>query len=160
MPKIIDTVREKLSERPKSILFCKLGNKATSIPDGLKSYTAYSEFLSVCNGARCGDIDLWDTNSIPNNQFYVSEIQGMQDAWLCIGQILYEPLMLSKQDGKVYLFSKNELNDMPMYIFDDFYNLIINYVFGVKYKNIVVNADNDRWFIFLKENDFFSINDV
>ncbi len=152
--RIINLAKQKLKERSRSILFGDLANGEGHIPDSL-SCPIYCEFLKVCNGARCGDIDFWSTNDLLQNQFYVVNMKGGQDVWLCIGQVLYEPLMLNKQDEKVYLFRKDELDSTPIFCFESFIDLMENYVFGEGYRDIVPNAENDEWYIFLKENDFF-----
>lgn len=152
--RIINLAKQKLKEKSQSILFGDLADGESSIPDNL-NFPIYCEFLKACNGARCGDIDLWSINDLLQNQFYIVGMDGGKDEWLCIGQVLYEPLMLNKQDGIVYLFRKDELDNTPIFCFESFSELIENYVFGEGYKDIVPNAENDEWYIFLEENNFF-----
>jgi len=152
--KIINLARQKLKENSQSIMFGDLANGVELIHDNFNC-PIYCEFLKVCNGASCGDIDFWSTKYLMKNQFYLVNMRGGQDTWLCIGQVLYEPLMLNKQDEKVYLFRKDELDGAPIFCFESFNDLIENYVFGERYRDIVKNVENDEWYIFLKENNFF-----
>ena len=152
--KIIDLAKQKLKETPGSILFGDLAKGEDKIPDHL-NWPIYSEFLKICNGARCGDIDFWSINDLSQNQFYVTAMEGGQEVWLCIGQVLYEPLMLNKQDKKVYLLRKDELDNVPIFCFESFSDLILYYVFGKGYRDIVPDAENDEWYIFLKKHKFF-----
>lgn len=152
--KIIDLAKQKLKERPGSILFGDLAKGEDKIPDNLNC-PIYSEFLKICNGARCGDIDFWSINDLSQNQFYVINMEGGQEVWLCIGQVLYEPLILNKRDKKVYLLRKDELDNAPIFCFESFSDLMKYYVFGEGYRDIVPDAENDEWYIFLKENKFF-----
>ena len=54
----------------------------------------YRDFLSVCNGGRYGSIDLWSNELILDNQYRVTELDGENEKWFCIGQVLYEPLVV------------------------------------------------------------------
>ena len=153
--KIISVAREKLKETPHSMLFGDLPNGEDKISNNNDIFPAYYEFLKVCNGARCGDIDLWSNNDLPDTQFYIEELDGGRDIWLCIGQILYEPLIFNCMDEKVYFFRKDELDSAPIFIFDSFYDFFKNYVFGQKYKEIIPDVDNDSWYDFLTDNEYF-----
>ncbi|WP_324822883.1 hypothetical protein [Sinanaerobacter sp. ZZT-01] len=154
--KRIHSAKQKLKTRPDSILFGELKEGEDCISDSFNC-PIYCEFLKICNGARCGEIDFWGINDLLQNQFYTMDIKGGQVVWLCIGQVLYEPLMLNKWDKKVYLLRKDELDRTPpIFCFESLDDLMKNYVFGERYRNIVSDAEHDEWYIFLKENKFFS----
>lgn len=50
---------------------------------------------------------------------------------------------------------KDELDNAPIFCFESFSDLMKNYVFGKGYRDIIPDAQNDEWYIFLKENKFF-----
>lgn len=149
---IIKTVKSELSKEPSAIIIGKLGDSSKNevLNDDL-NLQPYYEFLRECNGARCGSIDLWSAEILLKNQYRVTEIPGGEDNWICIGQILYEPTVINKMDGKVYRFYQGHETDMPADCFGIFDEFLMRYVFGENYAEIIPDADEEEWYQFLKK---------
>lgn len=150
---IIEKVRHELLINDDSILIGDLNDgmeNGNDIP--IKSY---GSFLSICNGARCGAIDLWSYNTFLKSQYKVTDIQGGKDKWVCIGQIIYEPLVASIENEDIYLFYQGFEKEIPgkyLGYFDDF---LSNYVFGKKYSELFPNAEKEEWYMMLKRLNLF-----
>lgn len=152
---IIEKIRNEFSKDPSLIMIGEMN-------DGLKSETRkalcikpYCDFLEVCNGARCGIIDLWSDEDIENNQYRVTDLIGGSDNWICIGQILYEPLVFNLKDEQVYLFFQGHEREIKESCFGEFDTFLLNYVFGKRYRELMPNTVNDEWYDFLKRLALF-----
>ncbi len=53
----IEKIRHELSKEPLAMIIGKLNEGKACVENELVK--PYRDFLSVCNGARCGAIDLW-----------------------------------------------------------------------------------------------------
>ena len=148
---IIQTIKLELSKEPLAIVIGKLGNGSRNeVLNGNLVIQPYYEFLRECNGARCGSIDLWSSEMLLKNQYRVTEIPGGEHNWICIGQILYEPTVINKMDGKVYRFYQGHETDMAADCFGIIDEFLMRYVFGNKYAEIIPDADDEEWYQFLK----------
>lgn len=148
----IQLVKLELRRDPSSIIIGKLGDGIRDIiANDNPNIQEYYEFLGECNGARCGSIDFWSVEMFLKNQYRISEIPGGEDNWLCIGQILYEPVVISKVDGKVYRFYQGHETDIAADCFGSFDEFLMGYVFGCKYAEIIPDADEEEWYQFLKK---------
>lgn len=149
---IIKTVRSELNKEPSSIIIGKLGNAIINEEiNGNFKIQSYYDFLKECNGARCGSIDLWSFEMLLKNQYRVTEIPGCKDTWLCIGQILYEPIVVNKIEGKVYRFYQGHETDISADCLGSFEEFLMMYVFGNKYAEIIPDADKEGWYQFLQK---------
>ncbi|WP_421662224.1 hypothetical protein [Lysinibacillus telephonicus] len=147
---IIENMKKCLKEDPSSIVFGELNDGIGEINEAaILKLGKYYDFLSLTNGARCGDIDFWSYNDLEKNQYVLSDIQDERESWLSIGQILYEPLLINKFDGIVYEFI---VDDGSMNSFGELEFFLKNYVFGPSYCKVIPNSENDDWFLFLKKN--------
>ena len=108
----------------------------------------YRSFIQFCNGARFGDIDLWGVEEILENQFYIKE---HIDVLVCIGQILYEPIIVNKANGNIYLFDYDNNTIRYDIEFGSFNNFINEFIFGVGYEEIIPDIQSDEWYNFLKK---------
>lgn len=149
---IIKKVKVALREEPLLIIAGALNDGAeTKKFENQENVKQYYDFLQECDGARCGAIDIFDYELFVESQYRVSYIPGGFDEWLCIGQIVYEPMVLNKNNGHIYLFfqgNETEISPERFSCFDDF---LIDYVFGKNYADIVPDANNDEWYIFINE---------
>ncbi|MCM0665512.1 hypothetical protein [Flavobacterium tyrosinilyticum] len=82
----------------------------------------------------------------------VEHRQNEKKSLISIGQILYEPLILDTISGNVYIFSRDDDDEMPMTKRGDLEYFLINYVFGDKYQEIIPDYEGDEWMLFLKHN--------
>lgn len=145
----IEKVYVELQQEPCAPIIGKLNEGIYSINKSIPK--VYSDFLKVCNGGRCGAIDLWSNELILNNQYRVTELVGGNENWFCIGQVLYEPLVVKLDTEDIYLFyqgCENEIEGKCFGIFDTFLN---DYVFGKKYAEIIPDAEKEEWYIFLNK---------
>lgn len=114
----------------------------------------YRDFLSVCNGGRYGSIDLWSNELILDNQYRVTELDGSNENWFCIGQVLYEPLVVKLDTEDIYLFYQGYENEIECRCFENFDIFLDNYVFGKKYAEIIPDAEDEEWYIFLNKLNY------
>jgi len=102
---IIDTIRKDLKHEPNAPIIGKMsdGNFKIHNDDNL-NLKEYYDFLRECDGARCGSIDFVAFDGLPEIKYRVTDFPGGNNIWICIGQILYEPIAINKTNGNVYLF--------------------------------------------------------
>lgn len=152
LKEIIQLVKSELKKEPSSIVIGKLGDGITNeVANDNSNIQVYYEFLKECNGAQCGSIDFWNFEILIKNQYRVSEIPSGEDNWICIEQILYEPIVISKMDGKVYRFYQGHEIDIQADCFGSFDEFLMRYVFGNRYAEIIPDADKEEWYQFLKK---------
>ena len=135
---IITHYRNRLVALPDAILIGE-------IPKGAE----HCAFLKLCNGGSFGDIILWSTEELPDNQY---RVPAEQPSWYEIGQLLYEPLFLDKHTQHV-IFSADSYDGIEK-IDVDFDTFVKEYIFGSKYKEKIIgyaNADDD-WSVFLNNS--------
>ena len=111
---------------------------------------SYCKFLTICNGARCGLVDLYSFEMLCKSQYRVKEISGGENNWICIGQILYEPIAINKTDKKVYRFYQGHEKDINYDCFGSFDEFLSEYVFGNKYIDIIPSFETDGWNMLIK----------
>lgn len=149
---IILTVRRSLKSDQNGIIIGELGEKNLMINNDNSILEEYFDFLRECDGARCGSIDFWSFKELSLHQYRIVNLATEGKCWIEIGQILYEPLVINKIDGKVYRFYQNQSIDKRE-CFGDFDNFLLNYVFGEKYSQIVPDTHDDDWYQFLRKLD-------
>ena len=145
---IIIHYRNRLASLPDAILIGEIPKGAKSIPQKVSQYIApvHSAFLKLCNGGSFGDIILWSTEELPDNQY---RVPANQSSWYEIGQLLYEPLFLDKHTQHV-IFPADSYDGIEE-IDVNFDTFVKEYIFGSKYKEKIIgyaNADDD-WSGFL-----------
>lgn len=126
----IETVRDKLQNESLAMIIGKL-NEGKNCEKSV-SIKSYCDFLKICNGARCGSIDLWSEELLANNQYRVLELDGADEKWMCIGQVLYEPLVIDLDTEDVYLFCQGCENEIDGKCFGKLDIFLSDYVFGEK----------------------------
>ena len=148
---IIAHYRNRLASLPDAILIGEISEGAESIPPEASQYIApvHSAFLKLCNGGTFGDIILWSTEELPDNQY---RVPAEQPSWYEIGQLLYEPLFLDKHTQHV-IFPADSYEGIEE-IDVDFNTFISEYIFGSKYKEKIIGYDNDEddWSVFLNNS--------
>lgn len=148
---IITHYRNRLVALPDAILIGEIHKGAENIlPEVLQLIApAHCAFLKLCNGGSFGDIILWSTEELPDNQY---RVPAEQPSWYEIGQLLYEPLFLDKHTQHV-IFSADSYDGIEK-IDVDFDTFVKEYIFGSKYKEKIIgyaNADDD-WSVFLNNS--------
>ncbi|WP_143536095.1 hypothetical protein [Saccharibacillus sp. O23] len=109
----------------------------------------YREMLDLFDGARCGAIDLWSYADLPQHQFRVSDVEGGPNAWIEIGQVLYEPLLLNRENGSIYLLNTDR-DDLCL-LASNLQSFLKNDIFGSGYAKLVPDHEHDGWYLFLHE---------
>jgi len=148
---IIIHYRNRLASLPDAILIGEIPEGAESIPPEVLQYITpvHSAFLKLCNGGSFGDIILWSTEELLDNQY---RVPADQSSWYEMGQLLYEPLFLDKHTQHV-IFSADSYDGIEK-IDVDFDTFVKEYIFGSKYKEKIIgyaNADDD-WSVFLNNS--------
>ena len=148
---IITHYRNRLVALPDAILIGEIPEGAKNIsPEVLQLITpAHCAFLKLCNGGSFGDIILWNTEELLDNQYHVP---AEQPSWYEIGQLLYEPLFLDKHTQQV-IFPADSYEGMEAFEVD-FDTFVKEYIFGNKYKEKVIGYDSeeDDWAVFLSNS--------
>ena len=148
---IITHYRNRLVALPDAILIGEIPEGAKNIsPEVLQLRApAHCAFLKLCNGGSFGDIILWSTEELLDNQY---RVPANQSSWYEIGQLLYEPLFLDKDTQHVILpaDSYEGIEEIDV----DFNTFISEYIFGNKYKEKIIGYDNtnDDWSVFLNNS--------
>ena len=148
---IITHYRNRLVALPDAILIGEIPKGAENIsPEVLHLIApAHCAFLKLCNGGSFGDIILWSTEELPDNQY---RVPAEQPLWYEIGQLLYEPLFLDKHTQLV-IFPADSYEGIEE-IDVDFDTFVSEYILGSKYKEKIIgyaNADDD-WSVFLNNS--------
>lgn len=151
---IICRLKISLKEDPNGIIVGELNEGISGIQFEFNSVhlTQYISFLEKTNGARCGAIDFWTYEELPDNQFRVSEFPEFINRWLEIGQVVYKPLFIDKFSGSLILIEEEGR-------FQEFENLdtfLLSFVFGKNYQLIVPYVEKEEWFQFLIRNETMS----
>ncbi|AVM49037.1 hypothetical protein [Capnocytophaga sp. oral taxon 878] len=148
---IITHYRNRLVALPDAILIGEIPKGAENIsPEVLQLIApAHCAFLKLCNGGSFGDIILWSTEELPDNQY---RVPSDQPSWCEIGQLLYEPLFLDKHTQHV-IFPADSYDGIEK-INVDFDTFVSEYIFGSKYKEKIIGYDNteDDWSGFLNNS--------
>jgi len=148
---IITHYRNRLATLPDAILIGEIPEGAENIPPEVLQLIApaHCAFLKLCNGGSFGDIILWSTEELLDNQY---RVPAEQPSWYEIGQLLYEPLFLDKHTQQVILPADSYEGIEEINI--DFDTFVKEYIFGNKYKEKVIGYDNaeDDWAVFLSNS--------
>lgn len=148
---IITHYRNRLVALPDAILIGEIPEGAENIPPEVLQLIApaHCAFLKLCNGGSFGDIILWSTEELLDNQY---RVPAEQPSRYEIGQLLYEPLFLDKHTQQV-IFSADSYEGMEGFEVD-FDTFVKEYIFGNKYKEKVIGYDSeeDDWAAFLSNS--------
>ena len=148
---IITHYRNRLVALPDAILIGEIPEGAENIPPEVLQLIApaHCAFLKLCNGGSFGDIILWSTEELLDNQY---RVPANQSSWYEIGQLLYEPLFLDKHTQHA-IFPADSYEGIEE-IDVDFNTFISEYIFGNKYKEKIIGYDNaqDDWSGFLSNS--------
>ncbi|WP_128102961.1 hypothetical protein [Paenibacillus sp. DCT19] len=149
LKRIIDQVKEALAQDHDSIIYGQLNSGIRYIPSDGSHLRQYYDFLGRSNGARCGVIDLWSYEELNKNQYRMTSWMNDVSDWLEVGQILYEPVVINRSSGLLYILKDEEEleEDKNMGEWDNF---LFNYVFGEKYRSVAPVVDADDWWLLLK----------
>jgi hypothetical protein len=150
LAKKLAEVRQALSDDPDGFVAGDLrpGNTA-ALKRTNPSWRPYFEFLAVCDGGRFGAVDLWSLEELSAQQERAEDLPGGRAQWLCIGQLLYEPLALEAGSDVVRLFPPGEEQGggTAYGALDAF---LERHLLGTAgYAELVPDADQEDWYRFL-----------
>ncbi|WP_145045845.1 hypothetical protein [Paenibacillus xylanexedens] len=144
----LNRIKDKLTVMPDSILVGSIGESlsdAQEVAGEIEMYTQYIDFIRDFNGATLGEIEIFPLEEAERNQFYVDHLIGGRTNWRFIGNILYEPLVINKNDGNVYRIYRDFDEDHPTESFGCFDEFLMNYALGKKYSSIIPFDSEDQW---------------
>jgi hypothetical protein len=101
----------------------------------------WDQFLAEADGGSFGSIDIWSVDELAQKQFYASQMPGGTAAWLVVGQILYEPLAVSRETNHVVLHPQN-CDPRTLGEIDEFLSHI---AFGYGYAEVIPDAEQEEW---------------
>lgn len=145
---LLQVIRHELEHDDSSIIYGDMQKGIDTYGDIEANLVQFYEFLKISNGARFGSIDLWAYEELERQQYRLDQWIGESDNWLEIGQLLYEPVVISKLTGEIsILMDEVSINDSKKIIqFDDF---LIHYILGKGYEELVPGLEYDEWYHFL-----------
>jgi hypothetical protein len=146
----IGLVRQALDDDPAGIVIGDLRPPNPDIEVVESPLSGYFEFLRECDGARCGVIDLWSYGELSENQFRVAHLANEADRWICVGQLLYEPLAIDRQCGEIRRFRQDPPPDTEGRDFGLAAEFLRRCVFGPGYLDLVPDPATDGWCILLR----------
>lgn len=133
-----------LEQDANSVLFGQINNGNPQINE---KGTFYS-LLKQADGMRCGAIDIWSYRIMGTKQYILSIEKDCHD-FLCIGQVDYVPLVWNFTNDEVYILYQEIETNERLKLVSNFDNFVTKYIFGLYYKEIVQDCEDDRWFQFV-----------
>ncbi|MGM7637651.1 hypothetical protein [Bacillus sp. Hm123] len=146
---IVEKVKEDLISEPDSIIYGELNDGNKNINSDDNHLKEHYDFLRICDGARCGAIDLWSYDELSLHQSRVSNFLGGTEKWVEVGQVLYEPLVIEKESGLIYCFHQGHPAKIGQTL-GSFNYFMLNYVFGKKYEELIPDSHLEDWYQYLK----------
>jgi hypothetical protein len=95
-------------------------------------------------------IDLWSYDELSGNQFRVAHLGDEASKWLCVGQLLYDPLAINKETAKIHQFRQDPPPDTEGRDLGTAMEFVDRDVFGPGYPRLVPDPGADRWCILLR----------
>jgi hypothetical protein len=131
-------LRRTLDEEPSRLMAGKVNLPASESTEGV--WPPYADFLSVADGGRFGEVDLWSAQELPANEWVAEGLPGGVGRWTAIGQVVYQPLGMA-QDGSVTFFPEHE----PPVEFGTLDEFLLR-ITGGDYKSVFAGAERSPWF--------------
>lgn len=115
---------------------------------------AYREFLSVADGATCGDVTVFPASDILRMQFYADPVPGAavelnKDEWFCCGVVADDPFFLNRATGAVWYFPDTGIEWTQSSVFekvaDSFHTFLLEHMAGPGYVRLSATGRDDQW---------------
>lgn len=139
---LIIQMRQALSERDDAP---RVGDIRKGNDNAICSIDSWQEFLKECDGGRFGAIDLWSSDELDSYQDTVLQVED-PEAYLVVGQILYEPVAIERSTATLYWLP---MNADPVTL-DTADRFIRHFVLGSGYSEIVPDVDKEPWWELLQ----------
>jgi hypothetical protein len=117
----------------------------------LDAVPAYRDCIHVTDGARMGVVDFYSFADLPNHQAAATVLPGGRECWLCVGHVLYDPLVLELASGSLYQMDSDGGADSLRGVgpLDDFLLSLLDR----RYLQ-TTGVSPDRWFALLQRLGF------
>ena len=128
------------------------GARAAAIGAALPA--SFREFLTVADGATCGDVTVFGAATVERMQFHADAIAGAaitlgRGEWFCPGVISDEPFFINRSTGAVWYFPDTGLEWWRSSAFekaaDDFTTFVLQWVTGPEYIRLSATGPEDQW---------------
>lgn len=131
-----------------------------ALPPGSPSTTApevpqgVGEFLTLADGATCGDVTVFAAARAEAMQFYADPVPGAavalgREEWFCPGVISDEPFFVNRSTGGVWYFPDTGVAWWMSAIFEkaaeDFATFFLEWMAGPEYVRISATGPADPW---------------
>lgn len=151
---VVEELRSTVATRDEWSMFNSLpaGARPEAIGAGLPA--PVREFLSVADGATCGDVTLFGAATVDSMQFYADPVDGAavtlgRTEWFCPGVISDEPFFLNRSTGEVWYFPDTGVEWWMSSVFekvaDDFTTFFLEWVSGPGYLRLTGSEPGEQW---------------
>lgn len=115
---------------------------------------SFREFLTMADGATCGDVTVFGTATVDGMQFHADSIAGApitlgREEWFCPGVISDEPFFINRSTGAVWYFPDTGVDWWMSSAFekaaDDFTTFFLQWVTGPAYIRLSATGPEDQW---------------
>lgn len=137
------TLRARLDVRPDGVLVGDIPAGATAPASGDDTW---DQVLALADGGRLGSVDLFSSANLARNQFVLADVLGGQETWLVIGQVLYQPLLLSRASHELSIRTA----DGELRALGPATAAINHYLLGSGYLELDPTFAEDDWWEFLR----------
>ncbi|MEI4803822.1 hypothetical protein WAZ07_21805 [Bacillus sp. FJAT-51639] len=164
----IELVKNILGDDPFSLVIGEIVEEETPIKEKLednilKDYYFMTRKYKILNG---GVITIYGQQRLESIQFYVEDMPGGADKWICIVTIENYPLFINKINGDVCcLFGDLIDQNFVIESYGDFNSFLQNYYLGKNYCELgnkfvqsegisdTVGSKDDDWYQLLEDNN-------
>jgi hypothetical protein len=123
---------------------------------------SYREFLTLADGATCGDVTIFGSATVDSMQFHADPIAGAavplgRERWFCPGVISDEPFFINRSTEAVWYFPDTGVEWWMSPTFekaaDDFATFFLEWVTGPQYLRLSATGPEDQWAELLSHTD-------
>ncbi len=147
----IEAVRAELNSLPIGITIGDLPEGTQSDSVLLDKSPVYRDFIRSTDGARMGVVDFYFLSDLPKHQTAAAVLPGGTQRWLCVGHVLYDPLLLELASGLVYLMD-SDVGPTSLRVVGTFDDFLLS-LFDRRYPQ-TTGVDPDRWYTLLQRLGF------
>ena len=142
----------RLLQKPEHLTagFIALPSTHRTFPDSIP--VPYQEFLREADGLACGDVLLYQSDDILQQQAPAKDMPGGRARWFCIGSLGDNPLFIEVRSLAVYSLPLEGEFD-PDDALGELDYFLLTYVFGPDYKEFSLNACDDEWLALVLEQN-------
>ncbi|MBC9731542.1 SMI1/KNR4 family protein [Streptomyces sp. TRM68367] len=160
LQRVVETLRNTMDMRTEWRMMNSLpaGAQLKDLPADLPA--SLRTFLTVANGATCGDVSIFSASTAEEMQFYADPISGAEitlgrEKWLCCGVIVDDPFFVNRLSGEVWYFPDTGVEWWKSSSFekaaDDFTSFFLRFVAGSCYVDVSATGREDQWAELLRQ---------